>query len=174
MKKDHRPEIGDPPAMWRIISVPLVTTIFAIALPTMLPLIANSPVLPPFGLLVFLCWHLLRTEMWPVWIGIPLGLVDDLFSGAPFGTAVFLWTVTSIFIHYLSQKILWRGFWHDWLIASLLIACIQLVSAKFSHPHAEWAKLLLMTAPQIISSILLFPLFVRLVATVDRFRLKRR
>src|SRR3546814_10883039 len=53
---------------------------------------------------------LLRTEMWPVWIGLPLGLVDDLFSGAPIGTAVCLWTLASIAIHYFAQRIYWRGF----------------------------------------------------------------
>lgn len=171
---DHRPSIGDPPPLWRVISIPLVTVILASALPTMLPLVASSPVLPPFGLLIFLSWQLLRTEMWPVWIGVPLGLVDDLYSGAPIGTAVFLWTVSSIFIHYLSQKILWRGFWHDWLIAALLIIVIQGMAAKIGHPHVESARLFLIVAPQIMTSVLLFPLFVRLVALFDRFRLKRR
>lgn len=170
---DHRPIIGDPPPLWRVISIPLITTIFASALPTMLPLVANSPVLPPLGLLVFLGWLLLRTEMWPVWIGIPLGLIDDLFSGAPLGSAVFLWTSANLITHYLSQKILWRGFWHDWLMASILIALIQIVAAKISHPLTEWGRMALIVAPQILLSILLFPAFVRLVAICDRFRLKR-
>ena len=95
----------------------------------MLPLVASSPVLPPLGLLFFLCWQLLRTEMWPVWIGLPLGLWDDLFSGQPIGTAVGLWTLASIAIHYSSQRIYWRGFLHDWAIAALLIAIIQSLAA---------------------------------------------
>jgi len=85
-------------------TVPVATVLIASALPLMLPLVASSPVLPPLGLLFFLCWQLLRTEMWPVWIGLPLGLWDDLFSGAPIGTAVFLWTAASIAIAYLSQR----------------------------------------------------------------------
>lgn len=171
---EHRPDIGDPAPLWRRITIPIVTVIVASALPTMLPLIANSPVLPPLGLLIFLSWQLLRTDMWPVWIGLPLGLVDDLFSGAPLGSAIFLWTVASICIHYFSQKILWRGFWHDWFIAALLIALIQTVAAKLSHPHAEWARMLAIVAPQIMASCLVFPIFVRLVAAFDKFRLKRR
>ncbi|HET6536685.1 MAG TPA: rod shape-determining protein MreD [Sphingopyxis sp.] len=171
---EHRPDIGEPAPYWRTHSIPVITVIFASALPTMLPLIASSPVLPPMGLLIFLSWQLLRTEMWPVWIGLPLGLADDLFSGAPIGTAIFLWTITSILIHYLSQKILWRTFWHDWLIAAICIALIQTLSAKFSHPHAEWGRMAMIVAPQIIASILLFPIFMRLVGSFDRFRLKRR
>lgn len=171
---DHRPTIGDPPPMWRVISIPIITVFIASALPTMLPLVANSPVLPPLGLLIFLGWQLLRTDMWPVWIGIPLGLMDDLYSGSPIGTAVFLWTITSIFIHYISQKILWRGFWHDWLIASISILIIQTIAAKISHPHAEWIRLLIIIGPQIVASILLFPLFLRMIAFFDKIRLKRR
>lgn len=171
---EHRPDIGDPAPLWRLITIPIITVVFASALPTMLPLIANSPVVPPVGLLIFLGWQLLRTDMWPVWIGLPLGFVDDLFSGAPLGTAMFLWTVASIGIHYLSQRILWRGFWHDWLIAVILIAIIQTVAAKLSHPHAEWLRMLIIVAPQIVASSLLFPIFVRVVATFDKFRLKRR
>lgn len=171
---DHRPIIGDPPPLWRVISIPIVTVIFASALPTMLPLVTNSPVIPPLGLLIFLGWQLLRTEMWPVWIGVPLGFVDDLYSGNPIGSAVFLWTMASIAIHYLSQKILWRGFWHDWLIASIAIIVIQIIAAKFSHPHAEWLRLLMVIGPQIVASILLFPLFLRIIAIFDKIRLKRR
>lgn len=167
------PDIGDPPPAWRRISIPLATVIFASALPTMLPLIANSPVLPPMGLLFFLCWQLLRPTIWPIWIGLALGFVDDLFSGAPIGSAIFLWTAASFVIHYFSERILWRGFWHDWFIASLLIAAIQAISAKLSHPHAEWLAMLEIVAPQIIISSLLFPLFMRITAIFDKFRLKR-
>jgi hypothetical protein len=82
------PRLGEPASLWRMRIVPIASVMFASALPLMLPLIANSPVLPPLGLLFFLCWQLLRAEMWPVWIGLPLGLWDDLFSGAPIGTAM--------------------------------------------------------------------------------------
>src|SRR3546814_17944409 len=91
----------------------------ASALPLMLPIVASSPALPPLGLLFFLCWQLLRTEMWPVWIGLPLGLWDDLFSGAPIGSAVARWTAASIAIHYISQRIYWRGFFHAWGFAEI-------------------------------------------------------
>src|SRR3546814_12324093 len=125
---------------------------FAAALPPMLPLIANSPGLPPLGLLFFLCWQLLRAAMWPVWIGLPLGLWDDLFSGAPIGTAVGLWTLASIVIAWASQRIYWRGFFQDWASAALPVAIIQSLAALAPHPSAEPGKVPGLVVPQTIIS----------------------
>jgi rod shape-determining protein MreD len=168
------PRLGEPPSLWRIRLVPVASVMIASALPLMLPLIANSPVLPPLGLLFFLCWQLLRTELWPVWVGLPLGLWDDLFSGAPIGTAVGLWTLASIAIHYASQRIYWRGFFHDWGIAALLVAAVQALAALITHPHADFGRVLGLVVPQIVLSALLVPLFLRLTGQFDNFRLRRR
>lgn len=166
--------LGEPASRWRMRIVPIATVLVASALPTMLPLVASSPVLPPLGLLFFLSWQLLRTEMWPVWIGLPLGLWDDLFSGAPIGTAIGLWTLASIAIAYLSQRIYWRGFLHDWMIGALLVAIVQALAALIAHPHARPGHILGLVLPQIIVSVLLVPLFLRLTGKFDNFRLKRR
>ena len=174
MNKTAAPRLGEPASLWRMRIVPVATVMIASALPLMLPLVANSPVLPPLGLLFFLCWQLLRTEMWPVWIGLPLGLWDDLFSGQPIGTAVGLWTLASIAIHYSSQRIYWRGFLHDWVIAALLIASIQALAALIAHPGAAAGRVLGLVVPQIVISILLVPLVMRLTGKFDNFRLKRR
>ena len=174
MNNRAAPRLGEPASLWRMRIVPVATVMIASALPLMLPLVANSPVLPPLGLLFFLCWQLLRTEMWPVWIGLPLGLWDDLFSGQPIGTAIGLWTLASIAIHYSSQRIYWRGFLHDWAIAALLIANIQSLAALIVHPDAATGRVLGLVVPQIIISALLVPLFMRLTGKFDNFRLKRR
>ena len=174
MNNRAAPRLGEPASLWRMRIVPVATVMIASALPLMLPLVANSPVLPPLGLLFFLCWQLLRTEMWPVWIGLPLGLWDDLFSGQPIGTAVGLWTLASIAIHYSSQRIYWRGFLHDWAIAALLIAIIQSLAALIVHPSAATGRVLGLVVPQIVISALLVPLFMRLAGKFDNFRLKRR
>ncbi|MGV7120472.1 MULTISPECIES: rod shape-determining protein MreD [unclassified Sphingopyxis] len=168
------PRLGEPASLWRMRIVPIATVLFASALPLMLPLVASSPVLPPLGLLFFLSWQLLRTEMWPVWIGLPLGLWDDLFSGAPIGTAIGLWTIASIVIAYISQRIYWRGFLHDWAIGALLVAVIQSIAALITHPHAAPGHVLGLVVPQIIVSVLLMPLFLRLTGKFDNFRLRRR
>jgi rod shape-determining protein MreD len=174
MNKAAAPRLGEPASLWRMRAVPVATVMIASALPLMLPLVASSPVLPPLGLLFFLCWQLLRTEMWPVWIGLPLGLWDDLFSGQPIGSAVGLWTLASLAIHYSSQRIYWRGFWHDWVIAALLIAAIQAAAALIAHPAANVGRVLGLVLPQIVLSILLLPLVMRLTGKFDNFRLKRR
>ena len=168
------PRLGEPASLWRMRIVPIASVMLASALPLMLPLIASSPVLPPLGLLFFLCWQLLRAEMWPVWIGLPLGLWDDLFSGAPIGTAVGLWTLASIAIAYSSQRIYWRGFFHDWLIAALLITAIQSLAALITHPDADAVRVLGLVVPQIVISVLLVPLVMRLTGKFDNFRLRRR
>ncbi|WP_188237220.1 rod shape-determining protein MreD [Sphingopyxis sp. LK2115] len=168
------PRLGEPASLWRMRIVPVASVMLASALPLMLPVIASSPVLPPLGLLFFLCWQLLRAEMWPVWIGLPLGLWDDLFSGAPIGTAVGLWTLASIAIAYSSQRIYWRGFFHDWLIAALLITAIQSLAALIAHPEADALRVLGLVVPQIVISVLLVPLVMRLTGKFDNFRLKRR
>ena len=152
------PRLGEPASLWRMRVVPIASVMLASALPLMLPLVASSPVLPPMGLLFFLCWQLLRTEMWPVWIGLPLGL----------------WTLASIAIHYFSQRIYWRGFFHDWGIAALLAAAVQAAAALIAHPHAPAGHLLGLVVPQIVVSALLVPLFLRLTGAFDNFRLKRR
>ncbi len=174
MNRHAGPRLGEPASLWRMRVVPVATVMVASALPLMLPLVASSPVLPPLGLLFFLCWQLLRTEMWPVWIGLPLGLWDDLFSGQPIGTAVGLWTLASLAIHYSSQRIYWRGFLHDWAIAALLVAIIQSLAALIAHPAAAPGRVLGLVLPQILLSILLVPLVMRLTGKFDNFRLKRR
>ncbi|MCW5646724.1 MAG: rod shape-determining protein MreD [Sphingopyxis sp.] len=174
MNKAAGPRLGEPASLWRMRIVPVATVMIASALPLMLPLVASSPVLPPLGLLFFLCWQLLRTEMWPVWIGLPLGLWDDLYSGQPIGTAIGLWTLASLAIHYSSQRIYWRGFWHDWIIAALLVAIIQSLAALIAHPGAGTGRVLGLVLPQIVISILLVPLVMRLTGKFDNLRLRRR
>jgi rod shape-determining protein MreD len=168
------PRLGEPASKLRMQLVPIATVMIASALPLMLPLIANSPVLPPLGLILFLCWQMLRTEMWPVWVGLPFGLWDDMFSGQPFGCAIGLWTLACIAIQYFSQRIYWRGFTHDWAIIAASVAAIQFLSAWIAHPHTAPDRLLGLVLPQIILAALLVPLFLRLTGMFDKIRLKRR
>lgn len=168
------PRLGEPASPLRMRLVPILSVMIASALPLMLPIIASSPVLPPLGLIFFLSWQLLRTEMWPVWIGLPLGLWDDLFSGQPVGSAMGLWTLASLAIHYSSERIYWRGFFHDWAIAAALIAAILTTGALIAHPGAAVGRMILLIGPQIIISALLVPLIMRITGAFDNFRLKRR
>ena len=137
----------------------------------LLPVIASMPLFPPMGFMLLLAWRLVRPGLLPVWAGFPLGLVDDLFSGQPFGSAILLWSLMLIALDFIETRFPWHGFAQDWLVASAVTAIYILISALFAGSHvAEWLTIL---APQLLLSILLYPMFGRMVAFLDRFRLRR-
>jgi rod shape-determining protein MreD len=137
---------------------------------TTLPFLTTQPILPPFGFLMFLSWRLMRPGLLPVWSGVPFGLMDDIFSGQPFGSAGLLWSLAMLAIEVVDSRAIWRDYLQDWLIASVLIALVLLGGlwiAGLAHA-APGASILL---PQIILSILLYPLVVRICARLDSWRL---
>ena len=166
--------LGDPPSQFRLQAVPVLSVLFASALPMMLPLIAAWAYLPPLGLLLFLAWRLLHPTLWPVWIGLPLGLWDDLVSGQPVGAAMGLWTIALLAIDFIDQRTYWRGYWQDWLIAAVAMSIIICAGAQLAHPGSGTAETLALVGLQLVASILLFPMMVRVAAWLDRVRLYRR
>lgn len=149
--------------------LPVISTLLGSAM-TLLPMIAATPVLPPFGLLMLLSWRLLRPELWPIWIGVPLGLADDLLSGQPLGSAMLLWTIALLVIDQFDRRILFRDYWQDWLIAALAII-ICLVGGVFTANAAGGNAELELIVPQLLTSIIVFPIVARLCAMLDRWRL---
>lgn len=141
------------------------------SLTTMLPIVVEAPILPPFGLLMLLAWRLLRPGLWPVWAPLPLGLFDDLASGQPVGSAMLAWTVTFLIIDASERSMVWRDYLQDWLIASAAIAgCLV---AGFALALLAGGKApILAIVPQMLASILLFPAVARLCARLDAWRLK--
>jgi len=137
-----------------------------------LPVIAPAPLLPPFGFLMMLAWRLARPGLLPLWAGLPLGLFDDLYSGQPIGSGVLLFSVTLIAIEVIEIRFPWRNFWLDWLTASVC-AVAYLVAAALISGGLLGAVQLTVIAPQLVLSVVLFPILVRLVAGLDRLRLKR-
>jgi len=133
---------------------------------TLLPFVASFPFLPPFGLLMLLGWRLTRADTLKVWAAVPLGLIDDMVSGQPLGSAMMLWSLCFILIDVLDTRLVWRNFWQDWLIASGSIAfCLiagRLIAAPFGA-HVDTALLL-----QIIVCSALYPLVSRLCMRLDR------
>lgn len=166
--------IGEPPSRFRLQAVPIISVLLASALPMMLPLVAAWAYLPPLGLLLFLAWRLLHPTLWPVWIGLPLGLWDDLVSGQPVGSAMGLWTIALLAIDFIDQRTYWRGYWQDWLIAAIAMSIIIVASAGFAHPRAGLDLIFSLVGLQIIASVLLFPMMVRVAAWLDKVRLFRR
>ncbi|BBC99742.1 MULTISPECIES: rod shape-determining protein MreD [Sphingobium] len=165
----HVPRLGRHPSRFRLAGTPVITVMLGSFL-TALPVIAQSPIMPPFGLLLLLAWRLLRPDLWRAWIGLPLGLFDDVMSGQPVGSAMFLWTVALIGIDAIEQRMVWRGYRQDWLIATLaIIFCIS-GGLFFARITGGGNVTLFLVAPQMVWTILLFPFIVRQCAWIDRWR----
>ncbi len=169
-RRAYRSQINRRQSGLRLRFAPVVSVIAASALPLVLPFLPSFPLLPPFGLMLLIAWKLLRTRIWPLWVGFPLGLLDDLMSGQPLGSAAFLWSVILLLLDMFEQRMLFRDYLRDWLLAAggLLIALIGGAwIAGLVVPHSP----LHIIIPQIIVSILIFPIIVRFVAALDRWRL---
>ena len=147
-------------------------TIMLGSLTPWLPIIASAPVLPPFGFLMMLCWRLLRPGLLPLWAGLPLGLFDDLYSGQPLGSGILLFSVTLIVIELVEARFPWRNFWLDWLMAAAIVSTYIVVAALFSGGIDTFVQLSVIV-PMLVVSIVLYPIVARLVAMLDRLRLKR-
>lgn len=151
--------------------VPYASILVASLLP--LFVIASAlPVVPPLGFLMLLAWRLVRPGLLPVWAGFPLGLFDDLFSGQPFGSAMVLWSLVMIAIELVETRFPWRSFLQDWFTAGTILIVYIPLAMLLSGGEPGVASLIAL-GPQLAFSILLFPLFARLVAMLDRVRLTR-
>jgi rod shape-determining protein MreD len=154
----------------QIRGTPIATVLVGSMLPSILPIVAQTPVLPPVGFMIFIAWRLLRADIWPLWIGLPLGLFDDMMSGAPAGSAVFLWTTVLLAFEIESRRHFWRDYRHDWATASLAIIFVLFFGWAFVRLGGNGGPVV-QIVPQIAYSIGLFPLVVRLCAVLDRWRL---
>ncbi len=158
-----------PPTALERQLVPVLSTMVGSLLPAV-PVIAVEPALPPLGLMVLIAWRLLRGDIWPLWAGLPLGLWDDLFSGAPIGTAICGWTAILLAIDLLDRRLQWRNHRQDWGIAILAIGVQLLLALLLASGLTTSPRVLL---PQFAFAALLFPLVARLAATLDRWRFAR-
>ena len=147
----------------------------SIMLASVLPLIVIAsalPIVPPLGFLMLIGWRLVRPGLLPVWAGFPLGLFDDLFSGQPLGSAALLWSLAMIAVELIETRFPWRSFAQDWVTAGLILPVYLLAAMLFSGGEPS-LPMLIALVPQIVLSILLFPLVALFVAFLDRKRLTR-
>jgi rod shape-determining protein MreD len=135
----------------------------------LLPQISVFPLLPPFGLLILLAWRMIVRDLWPVWAALPLGFFDDIFSGQPLGSAMLLWTLVFLVLDIFDRWMMWRDYRQDWAIAGTLVAVVLLAGLAIANgTGGETGTVILL--PQIIVSVLMFPLMVRLCAWLDGLR----
>ena len=151
--------------------VPVGTTIIA-SLLVLLPFVVNAAYVPDLGYLVFMSWRLLRPEMWTARTSLPLGLLNDLVAGHPLGQSMALWTITLLILDFVETRAVFRDFWMDWLLASVLI---------LFNTFGGWFVALMMGSrtsvvilwPQLAFSILAYPVIARMIVLFDRWRLTR-
>ncbi|WP_338445864.1 rod shape-determining protein MreD [Pelagerythrobacter marensis] len=152
-------------------AVPWATIVLASLLPVF-PIASAAPLVPPIGLMVLVSWRLVRPGLLPVWAGVPFGAIDDLFSGQPFGSGVLLWSLAMIAIEAIEIRFPWRSFLQDWLIAGV-ITTGYIVAAALLSGASPGTPLLGALMPQILLSLLVYPIIARMVSALDRFRLLR-
>lgn len=143
-------------------------TVVAGSCVTAVPIIAIVPAMPPCGLLMLLAWRLLARHALRPWAAAPLGLFDDLVSGQPLGSAVLLWSLCFLCIEMIEQRLAFRDYWQDWLIAAGGIAFCLSVGRLIALPIGGHVDGVLVG--QIVMSIMLFPLAARIAAWIDRKR----
>jgi rod shape-determining protein MreD len=152
-------------------AVPVATTLAACLLEA-LPIVWTTPIVPDLAYLTLIAWRLLRPEIWPAYVALPLGLFDDLISGHPLGQSMALWTMTFLIFDLADSRVGWRDYWMDWLFASAAI--LFYTFATWYVAHLTGSRLAVMVlAPHFLLSVLAYPLIARLVIAFDRWRLGR-
>lgn len=155
----------------RLALVPALSVMGA-SLVTALPVITNTPMLPPLGFLLFIAWRLMRSDVWPIWAGIPLGFFDDLVSGQPVGSAVALWTIVMLAADLADRRIVWRDHWFDWVIGGVALLFVLTGGALLAHA-GDVAAVTRLIGPQFLWSMCLLPLSMLAVVGMDSWRLQR-
>lgn len=163
--------VGKPVLSLRARATPVASVMFASLVPLLLPVVADWPFLPPFGLLMLLGWRLLRPGFFLPWAPLPLGAFDDLASGQPIGSAMLLWTLAFLAIDASERALLWRDYLQDWIVAAAAIA-FCLAGGYLLALLAGGDAPVLSFVPQLLASILVFPVIARLCARIDIWRLK--
>ena len=151
--------------------VPVVSTLAAASL-VILPIIVSTPIVPDLGFMVLVAWRLLRPELWTAQAALPFGFFNDLIAGHPIGQSMALWTMTFLILDVIDSRAIYRDYWMDWLIASVLIlfnAAGGWLVARAMGSQAEFGILW----PQIGLSVLAYPVVARLVGALDRWRVSR-
>ncbi|HEV2748661.1 MAG TPA: rod shape-determining protein MreD, partial [Allosphingosinicella sp.] len=83
-----------------------------------------------------------------------------------------LWTITFLAFDLLDSRVLFRDYWMDWFFASLAILFYIFGGWLVSYVMGSTAEFSVML-PQLVASILAFPVVARVVLALDRWRLVR-
>lgn len=161
-------KIGQGPVQFAS-AVPAASVIVA-SLLCALPIISDSGWYPDFGFLILISWRLLRSDPWPAWWTAPMGLVNDLFTGAPIGLSVALWSATMLALDLIDRRTMWRGYWTEWVVAGVLLAIDELAQWRIAAAVGAAVPFTAMLPPFLVS-VCIFPFAAWVVSRIDRWRL---
>jgi rod shape-determining protein MreD len=164
----YQARLNREPSRLALVGIPTGVVMIG-SMSTLLPIIATTPLLPPFGLLFLISWRMLVRDLWPVWAALPLGFFDDMFSGQPIGSAMLIWTLVFFVIDLFDRGMMWRDYRQDWGIAASLIAGALGIGLWIANAAGGDTNLLVIL-PQIVFSALAYPLVVRTCAALDKLR----
>ena len=147
-------------------------TVVAASMLAALPIVSSTGWYPDFGFLALIAWRLLRSDPWPAWWAAPLGLANDLITGAPVGLSVALWTATMLLLDLVDRRTIWRDYWIEWALAALLLLLNETVewwAAGIMGAELPYSTIV----PPLLIAIFAFPIAAWLVARLDQWRLGR-
>src|SRR6476659_9431185 len=151
--------------------VPAATVVLA-SLLSALPIVSTSGWYPDFGFLALLGWRLLRSDPWPAWWAAPLGLTNDLLTGAPIGFSVALWSAAMLALDLIDRRTMWRDYWTEWLLAAVFLTIDESIQWKIAAVMGASVPFRAMVPPVLVS-VCVFPLAAWVVSRIDRWRLGR-
>lgn len=140
---------------------------------SLLPIVSATGWWPDCGLLMLIAWRLLRSDAWPAWWAAPLGFANDLILGNPIGLSVALWSAIMIAMDIVDRRTMWRDYWIEWAVATVIIAAGELSQWQLAAWGGAAPPLRVSAGPGIIIAILCFPMAAFLAGRLDRWRLGR-
>jgi rod shape-determining protein MreD len=170
MTRAPRSRIGKAPSPLQKQGAPIISTMVGSMVP-LLPVIFAGPIMPPWGLLLLLGWRMLHRNIWPAWLGIPLGFWDDMFSGQPVGSSMLIWTCVLLALDLLDRRMVWRDFWQEWAISAAIVTVALGAGLAFAN-FAGGQTSPLAILPQLLVSVLAFPAVARGCAVFDAWRIR--
>jgi rod shape-determining protein MreD len=135
-----------------------------------LPIVSASGWFPDFGFLVLIAWRLLRPDPWPAWWAAPLGLANDLLTGAPIGLSVMLWAATMLLLDLVDRRTIFRDYWIEWALAALLLLLSETAEwwiAGIAGAGVPYSVIV----PPLLISVFTFPIAAWVVGRLDHWRL---
>lgn len=151
--------------------LPAVSVVAASML-ALLPIVAQVGWLPDFGFLMLLAWRLLRNDVIPAWWATPLGLANDLISGAPIGLSMVVWTSAMLALDLIDRRTMWRDYWVEWALAAVILLVDETARWRVDTLMGAPLPYRVIIAPALIAT-LIFPLAAWTATRLDRLRLGR-